>query len=79
MFASDIVPTIRGVSIENPNSDSNQLWFNDYQKEMWLKRNGNVEVIYDEKRRTYIVPQFAESRKKYSEIKQIDCDRWGCE
>ena len=67
----------QGTLVENSNNDSLQCLYNEWQKWSWIDKNGNVDVVYNEELKRYQVPAFAESRKRYSEMKQADCNRWG--
>ena len=40
---------------------------------------GDVEIEYDAEFGVYRVPAFFDKRAKYSEAKQVYCDRYGCE
>ena len=45
----------------------------------YIKEFGNVSVVFDSEWNVWRVPDFADAIKKYSDAKQIDCQRWGCE
>lgn len=76
MKIADVVISGRTL-VENNNSDSLQVLYSDWQKQSWINKNGNVDVVYSEELKRYQVPAFAESRKQYSEKKQADCAKWG--
>jgi hypothetical protein len=63
--------------VENNNNDSLQVLHNEWQKQSWIEKNGNVDVVYSEELKRYRVPAFAESRKRFADAKAIDCERWG--
>jgi hypothetical protein len=76
MKIADVVVGQRTL-VENNNNDSLQVLYSEWQKQSWIEKNGNVDVVYDEELKRYTVPAFAESRKRYSDAKAIDCARFG--
>jgi hypothetical protein len=69
----------RETLVETPNSDGYAVLTTERSMEDFLRENGDVEVVYDPKVNVYRVPAFAEARKLYSDAKNWDCVRWGCE
>lgn len=65
--------------VEIPNCDSLFIIHDENSRANYIEHYGDVEVIYEEKYCYYKVPAFEESRRKYSEAKQIECNYWGCE
>jgi hypothetical protein len=51
--------------------------YSEQQKQLWIETNGNLDVVYNEELKRYTVPAFAESRKRYSDAKAVDCARFG--
>lgn len=80
MLASDI-KIVDEVLIQLPNDDSYQVIRDQFSLQQFVRSYGNVVVELMDTRRNnqYSVPAFAESRKRFSEIKTADCERWGCE
>ncbi len=68
----------RGHSVETT-SDAHCTLSNPESAKQYIKQYGDQEIEYDEKCKVYRVPAFAERIARYSKLKQIDCDRWGCE
>ncbi|MHA2022067.1 MAG: hypothetical protein ACTSWQ_00215 [Candidatus Thorarchaeota archaeon] len=68
----------RGHSIQTT-TDAHRLLGNERTAEQYIEQFGDQEIEYDEKCKYWRVPKFAESRKRYIEQKQVDCERWGCE
>lgn len=68
----------RGHSVETP-SDAYRIINNRKSRNKFTDEFGDVKIEYDETCKVYRVPAFAENRKRYSELKQNDCNRWGCE
>ena len=68
----------RHVRIET-HSDAFRILYDENQRADYIAQYGNVEVKYDEVCRVYRVAEFAAIIQRYSEIKAIDCLRWGCE
>ena len=60
-------------------TDAYQILSDGWSLTNYISKYGDVEVEYDEQYSVYRVPAFAERIARYSEAKQIDCDRWGCE
>jgi hypothetical protein len=71
---------MRIIKIEEPNSDA-IVWLSNDQEltEFIVKHNIIDPPVWDSKFGVYRVPAFADGRRIYSEAKQRDCDRWGCE
>ena len=69
---------LKGIRVETTTDALRNL--REYQQvDNYIADFGDVEVEYDETYKVYRVPAFAERIAKYSEAKQIDCNRWGCE
>ena len=81
MRVSDLQPAAwpHSPSVENPNCDSHALFTNDYNKDTFIERNGDVEIVWNERYKHWEVPAFAESRAAYCKAKQRACETWGCE
>ena len=68
-----------GHRVEMPNTDAQRYVSSDKAATDFIAEFGDVEIVLDEKYGHYAVSAFAESRKRYSDAKAIDCARWGCE
>ena len=81
MRVSDLQPAKYPASpaVENPNCDSHALFTNHYNKDTFIERNGNVEIVWNERYKHWEVPAFAESRAAYCDAKQRYCDQHGSE
>jgi hypothetical protein len=81
MRVSDLQPAKYPASpaVENPNSDSDSLFTDEFNKNSFIEENGDVEIVWNERYKFWAVPAFAEGRRIYSEAKQRACDTWGCE
>ena len=77
MLLSQVAPHAN-LEVELPNQDALAILNSEYQKVGFIKRHGDVTVVYDENLRRYTVPAFAVGRKEYSDRKQLDCNRYGC-
>ena len=74
----NITQMLKGIRVETTTDALRNL--REYQQvDNYIADFGDVEVEYDETYKVYRVPAFAERIAKYSEAKQIDCNRWGCE
>ena len=79
----NITQMLKGIRVETTTDALQNLreiaaWSNQ-QVDNYIADFGDVEVEYDETYKVYRVPAFAERIARYSEAKQIDCNRWGCE
>ena len=81
MRVSDLQPAKYPASpaVENPNSDSDSLFTDEFNKNSFIEENGDVEIVWNERYKFWSVPAFAESRAAYGIAKQRACDTWGCE
>lgn len=77
MLISQIAPHAR-LLVELPNQDGIAVLCSEYMKAVFIKSHGDVAVIYDKNLARYIVPAFSVGRKEYSDMKQRDCNRYGC-
>ena len=74
----NITQMLKGIRVETTTDALRNL--REYQQvDNYIADFGDVEVEYDETYKVYRVPAFAERIARYSEAKQIDCNRWGCE
>jgi hypothetical protein len=84
MKTSDITLGNSDILIENTD-DSHSRWplkAKDgqlYHRNRWIKENGDVTVVWDEKFKVYRVPAFKTQRDSYSNAKAKDIARWGSE
>ena len=69
----------KGHRIQMPATDAQRYVSNPKAAKNFVKVFGDVEIVHDEYYGHYAVPAFAESREKYSKLKQAHCDRWGSE
>jgi len=79
MRVSDLQPARfpASPSVENPNSDSYRMFTNDFNKASFIEANGDVEIVWNERYKFWAVPEFAEGRKAYCDIKQAHCEIYG--
>ena len=79
MRVSDLQPAAypQSPSVEKPNSDAHALFTNDFNKNSFIEANGDVEVVWNERYKFWAVPEFAEGRKTYCDIKQAHCEIYG--
>ena len=79
MRVSDLQPAAypQSPSVENPNCDSHRLFTTDFAKSSFIEANGDVEVVWNERYKFWAVPEFAEGRKTYCDIKQAHCEIYG--
>ena len=70
---------MRIIKIEKPNTDAIAWLSNEAELTDFLAKHNVAETIWDSEFGVYRVPAFADGRRIYSEAKQRDCDRWGCE
>jgi len=68
-----------GHSVEKPNDDAHRMVANERHAQEFVDSFGDVEIVWNERYKYWAVPEFADSRKRYSDIKQVHCDRYGCE
>ena len=68
-----------GYMVENPRDVSYLVFSNEFIKNQFIEWYGDVEVVYNKKYGYYAVPEFAEGRKKISDIVASECAVWGCE
>lgn len=66
------------VWVEIPDSDAIQHVSSD-NRQRYIDSYGDVEVVWNFELGYYVVPDFAESRKRYSQSKAEHCAIWGCE
>ena len=79
MLASDI-EIVDEVLIQLPNNDSYQVIRDQFSLQQFIRSYGNVAVErMNTRNNQYSVPAFTESRKRFSEAKTADCDKWGSE
>jgi len=81
MRVSDLQPAKYPASpaVENPNSDSDSLFTDEFNKNSFIEENGDVEIVWNERYKFWAVPAFAEGRAAYGKAKQRACETWGCE
>ena len=81
MRVSELQPAAypQSPAVENPNSDSDSLFTNEFNKNSFIEDHGDVEIVWNERYNYWEVPAFAESRAAYGIAKQRACDTWGCE
>ena len=81
MRVSDLQPAAypQSPAVENPNSDSDSLFTNEFNKNSFIEAHGDVEIVWNERYSYWEVPAFAESRAAYCEAKQRFCDTYGSE
>lgn len=63
--------------IELPRAVSVQVISQDWEVEDFIAKHGDVEVIYDETKKIYRVPSFAQGRKEFEGIYAAACGFWG--
>jgi len=69
----------RGHSVEKPKEDAHRLIANEEHAQNYIDQFGDVEIVFNEEYKYWKVPAFKVGRDEYSRLKQIDCERWGCE
>ena len=77
MNVSEITLT-RTTRVES-DTDAYHILSNQFQLDQYISRFGNVEVVWDDEWTVYRVPSLDEKRNIYSEKKNRDCAKWGCE
>jgi len=70
---------MRIIKIEKPNTDAIAWLSSEAELTVFLAKHNIEDAIWDSEFGVYRVPAFADGRRIYSEAKQKDCDRWGCE
>ena len=81
MRVSDLQPAAypQSPAVDLPNNDAHRLFSNDFSKNSFIEAHGDVEIVWNERYKHWEVPAFAEGRKKYCDLKQAHCERWGSE
>ena len=84
MKTSDITLGISDIMIDNVDDSSSRWPLNSrdgqaFHRDRYIKENGDVTVVWDEKFKVYRVPSFKVQQDSYSNAKAIDCSRWGNE
>jgi hypothetical protein len=64
------------IRCEMPNTDEVRIFRTEAGLAAYLSDLGNPEFV--RVGNTVTIPSFAEGRKTYSDAKQLDCNRWGC-
>ena len=72
------------IMIDNADDSSNRwpLTCRDgqaFHRDRYIKDNGDVTVVWDEKYKVYRVPSFKVRQDTFTTAKAIDCERWGNE
>ena len=68
--------TIVHIRCDMPDTDEVRIFRTEKGLAAYLSDLGNPE--FERVGNTVTIPAFAEGRKKYSDAKQLDCNRWGC-
>ena len=84
MKASEITLGNGDILIENTNDSYNRWPVKCYDgqafhRDRYIRQNGDVVVVWDEKHKAYRVPEFKTQRDSYKDAKAVDCARWGNE
>ena len=84
MKTSDITLGISDIMIDNADDSTNRwpLRAKDgqaFHRDRYIKENGDVTVVWDEKFKVYRVPAFKAQRDSFSQAKAKDIARWGSE
>ena len=79
MRVSDLQPAAypQSPAVENPNSDSDSLFTNEFNKNSFIEENGDGEIVCNARYKIWAVPALADSRRIYREAKQRHCDKHG--
>ena len=84
MKTSEIVLGISDIMIDNADDSSNRwpLKCRDgqlYHRNRWIKENGDLPVVWDDKCKVFRVPSFKVQQDNFTTAKADDCSRWGNE
>lgn len=79
MLVSEIVLAGREIRVEMPETDALAVLSTEKNIVDFIRRFGDVEVVYNYEYRFYAVPAFREGREAYIARKAADCKVWGCE
>ena len=66
-----------GHRIQMPKTDAQRYVSSIDAVRKFIAKFGDVEIVLDQKYGHYAVPAFAESREKYSKLKQAYCNQFG--
>ena len=67
-----------GHNVQTP-TDASRVIANERIAQGYIEQFGDVEIVYDDKYKQWVVPAFKTQRDRYCELKQAHCDQFGSE
>jgi len=58
-------------------SDASRMIANERIAQGYIEEFGDVEIVYDDKYKQWVVPAFKAERDEYSKLKQAYCNQFG--
>jgi hypothetical protein len=58
-------------------TDSHNVLSNEFQRNLFIRQFGDVAIVPDRIAGRYIVPEFSQARKEYSQSKLAHCQKYG--